>query len=79
MRPIPAALITGILIVVGKWARSQSPNIDNAVGVIGIAVMLAAIEQANEKLAHAFGALILVSVAAVHVPTIVKAAGFGKK
>jgi hypothetical protein len=79
MRPIPAALVTGVLIVLGKWARNQSPNIDNAVGVVGIAVILALIEQANEKLSRAFAVLIVVSVAAVHLTTIVKAAGFGKK
>lgn len=77
LNPITVAVTVGALVIAGKWARGQSPNIDNAVGVAGVALGLAVLEQMNTKLAAAFGGLILVSVAAVHLPTIVKAAGFG--
>lgn len=75
MNPVTVALTAGLMIILGKWARGQSPNMDNAVGVAGIAVGLATLEQMNEQFAKAFGVLILVSVAVVHLPTIVKAAG----
>lgn len=77
LNPVTTAIITGALVVGGKWARGQSPNIDNAVGVAGIAIGLAVIEQMNEGLAAAFSALILVTVAIVHFPAIVKASGLG--
>jgi hypothetical protein len=77
LNPVSTALISGALVVVGKWAKGDAPNIDNAVGVAGIALGLAVLEQANEQLAAAFAVLIVVSIATVHLPTIVKAAGFG--
>lgn len=79
MTPVSTALAAGVLIVLGKWARGKGPTVENGIGIAGIAIMLALIEQANAKLAAAFGALILVSLSVVHMPTIVKAAGFGKK
>lgn len=73
MNPIATALVAGTLIIVGKWSINQSPNIDNAIGVAGIAVGLAVLEQANVKLSRAFGALILLSVTIVYFPKIAKA------
>lgn len=78
MNPVTTAIVAGALIVVGKWSRGQSPNIDNAIGVAGIAIGLAFIEQMDAKLSAAFATLILVSLAVVHLPTIAKAAGFSK-
>jgi len=78
MNPINVAIAAGALVILGKWARDKPPNIDNAVGIAGIAIGLSVIEQMNEELASAFGVLILVSLAVVHLPTIAKAAGFGK-
>lgn len=77
--PVTVAVISGALVVGGKWARGQSPNIDNAVGVAGIAIGLAVLDQMNASLANAFGLLILVTLAMVHFPTIAKGAGFGGK
>lgn len=76
MNPVGAALTVGTLVVLGKWARGQAPNVDNAVGVAGIAIGLSVLEQFDERLSAAFAALILVSVTAVHLPVIVKAVGF---
>jgi hypothetical protein len=78
VNPVATSLVAGGLIVMGKWARGQGPNVNNAIGVAGIALSLALLEQFNLKLAHAFAALILVSLSIVHLPTIVKAVGFGK-
>lgn len=78
MNPVTAALVTGVLIVAGKWSDGKSPNMDNAVGVAGIAVGLALMEQASEKLASAFAWLIVLTVAFVYFPKIVKGAGLAK-
>jgi hypothetical protein len=76
MNPINTAILAGAMIVMGKWARGQSPNIDNAVGIGGVAIGLSLLEQFNQKFSRTFGVLILISVAVVHLPTIVKALGF---
>lgn len=78
MNPVTVALSTGALVVLGKWARGQEPNIDNAIGVAGIAIGLGLLDQIDGKLARAFGVLILVSVAVVHLPEIAKASGLVK-
>lgn len=75
MNPVSVALTVGVLVILGKWARGKEPNIDNAVGVAGVAIGLAALEQINEQLAKGFGVLILVSVATIHVPKIAQSAG----
>lgn len=78
MNPVGAALITGALIVAGKWADGKAPNINNAIGVAGIALGLALMDQANEKLANAFAWLIVLSVTIVYFPKIVKGTGLTK-
>lgn len=78
MNPVTVALATGVLVVLGKWSREQEPNIDNAIGVAGVAVGLAILDQIDGKLGRAFGVLILVSVAVVHLPEIAKKAGLVK-
>lgn len=76
MTPISTALAAGALIVVGKWSVDKVPTIENGVGVAGIALGLAALEQMNEKLSAAFAGLILVALMAIHLPNIVKSLGF---
>lgn len=75
MNPVSVALTVGVLVILGKWSRGKEPNIDNAIGIAGVAIGLAALEQINESLAKGFGVLILVSVATIHVPKIANAAG----
>lgn len=78
MNPLSAALLTGVIVVAGKWADGKTPNVDNAIGVAGIAIGLALMEQANEKLATSFAWLIVLSVTIVYFPRIVKGAGLTK-
>lgn len=76
LNPVTVAVISGALVIAGKWSRGQVPGMDNAIGIAGIALGLATLEQINEQLSAAFATLILVTLAMVHLPTIVKAAGF---
>lgn len=87
MKPIPTALLVGVLVVLGKWSISKSPSIDNAVGVAGIAVILSLLWEINEPLSKAFSALVVVSTLATPVDkgsktprfiAITEAAGLGK-
>lgn len=79
MNPVSVALTVGVMVILGKWARGKEPNIDNAVGVAGVAIGLAALEQINDQLAKGFGVLILVSVATIHLPKIAQSAGLLNK
>lgn len=78
MNPVTVSLAVGALVVLGKWSRDQSPNIDNAIGVAGVAIGLALLDQIDGRLSKAFGTLILVSVAVVHLPQIARKAGLTK-
>lgn len=75
MNPLSAALITGAMVIAGKWANKKTPNIDNAIGIAGIAIGLALLDQANERLATMFAWLIVLGVSIVYIPQITKAAG----
>lgn len=78
MNPVAAAVTAGAMVVAGKWADGKAPDIMNGIGIAGIAIGLAVIDQANEKLAEAFGTLIVLSIAFVYLPKIVKGAGLSK-
>lgn len=75
MNPVAAGLVTGALVVVGNWAEGKTPTINHAIGVAGVSISLALMDQANEKLATAFAWLIVLTVSFVYFPKIVKAAG----
>lgn len=75
MTPIVTAVIVGLMTTLGRWARGKGLTIDTVVGVVVLALTLAVIEQGNEKLARAFGALVVVGVALAHAPIILDATG----
>lgn len=79
MRPVPAAVVAGALIVAGKWSDGNEPTIDNAIGVAGIALGLALLEQANPQLASGFAVLIVLSVAFIYLPVLAKNTGLARK
>lgn len=79
MNPVAVAVVAGGIVVAGKVAMDKAPTVENAVGIAGIALGLAALEQVNEKLSNAFAALILLSVAIVYIPRIVQSVGFSRK
>lgn len=78
MNAITAALVTGALVVAGKWADGKAPNIQNGIGVAGIAIGLAMMEQANERLAASFALLIVLGTTIVYFPKIAKGTGLSK-
>lgn len=78
MNPVMAAVVVGLMTTLGRWARGKGLTIDTVVGVTFLAVALALIETADEKLAKAFGTLIVVGVAFAHVPVILDKTGLVK-
>lgn len=79
MNPVNTALVAGLLIIGGKWAKNQSPTIDNAIGIAGIALGLAFLSQVSDPMSRSFGALIVLSLAVVYLPSIVTATGLKGK
>jgi hypothetical protein len=78
MTPVVTAVVVGIMTTLGRWARGKNLSIDLVVAVVVLAVTLALIDTANEKLARSFGTLIVIGVAFAHIPTILDATGLGK-
>lgn len=79
MKAVPAAVVAGAIVIAGKWAVGKEPTVENGVGIAGIAVGLALLEQANPKVASAFAWLIVLSVALIHLPKIADAVSGPKK
>ena len=78
MSPVMSALTVGGLTTLGRWANDKGLTIDTIVGIMGVAIILTFIQQANEDLASAFGALIIVAVAIVQLPAILAKTGLVK-
>lgn len=75
MNPLVTGLLVGALTTIGRWSRGKGLTIDTVLGVLGVAFGLAIIEQFNKDLAKAFSALVIVAVAWVHLPHILKQTG----
>lgn len=78
MSPIVAAIVVGVMTTLGRWARGKGLTVDTVVGVVVLALALAVIEQGNEKLARAFGLLVVLGVALAHAPIVLDATGLTK-
>lgn len=78
MSPIVAAIVVGVMTTLGRWARGKGLTVDTVVGVVVLALALAVIEQGNEKLARAFGLLVVLGVALAHAGIIIDATGLAK-
>jgi hypothetical protein len=75
MSPIVAAATVAAMTTLGRWARGKGLTIDTVVGLVGVALGLAVIEQANAKLARGLGALVVIGVAAAHLPILLDQTG----
>jgi hypothetical protein len=75
MSPIVAAVTVAAMTTLGRWARGKTLTIDTVVGVVGVALGLAVVEQANTRLARQLGALIVIGVAAAHLPILLDSTG----
>lgn len=74
-----SVVLTGVIVTVGQWAKKDGKiSIKLVVGILFLAITLAAIEAGNEKLARQFAALILVGAALTYVVPITKKLGLAK-
>lgn len=66
MSPGTAALATGIVVVLGRWADGKELSMKILVGAVMLAIFLTIMAESNQKLASEFGMLILVGALLVN-------------
>lgn len=78
MNTTNAVLMTGLVVVSGRWASGKPLDIRLAVGTAGLALFLAVINSSSPELASRFAVLVLVTAVFMYGPTIAKKAGLTK-
>jgi hypothetical protein len=78
MNTTNAVLMTGLVVVAGRWAGGKPLDIRMAVGTAGLALFLAVINSSSPDLASKFAVLVLISAVFLYGPTITKKAGLSK-
>jgi uncharacterized membrane protein YccC len=76
MNTTSALVLAAALAVVGTWAKNDRVNFRMAVGFAVLFILLSIGADINEKLANAFGILIVLTAALLYVPSIVRKLGF---
>lgn len=79
MNALVGALLVGVLTYLGRTARGKPMSIDIVVGIAALALMLALLEQVNQKLARDFVILAVLATALAHWEVIAKASGLEEK
>jgi hypothetical protein len=66
-------LLAGTVIIIGRMTQNKGINAQTIIGIIGSAVFLSLVGQADEQLAKAFGGIVLISAVFVYgVPILQK-------
>lgn len=78
MTSVVSALVVGVITYLGRVARGKNMDISLVVGIGGLAVTFALVEEIDEKLAKQFELLVILGVLLAHWQVIVKAAGFSQ-
>lgn len=66
-------LLAGSIIVIGRWTQNKGINARTIIGIVGSAVFLSLIGQADDQLAKAFGGIVLISAVFMYgVPILQK-------
>lgn len=76
---VVTAIAVGVITYLGRVARGKQMSIDLVVGIAGLAVALALVEEADKNLAKKFSALVIIGVLLAHWQIIVEKAGFTEK
>lgn len=71
-------LLAGSLVIVGRWTQNKPINARIVIGIVGSALFLSLIGQANEELARAFGGIVLITAVFTYAPGILKKVGLIK-
>jgi hypothetical protein len=79
MTTVIASVFVGVLTYLGRTARGKQMSINVVVGIAGLALALAMIEQIDKELAKKFAILAVVGTLLAHWQVIVKASGLSNK
>lgn len=75
MNPVIASVFVGTITYLGRVARGKQMSIQVVIGVIGLAVSLAILDQIDSNLARKFAVLAVVGTLLAHWQVIAKATG----
>lgn len=76
MNTTTSVLLTGVIVVVGRWAKEQGITSRIVIGVIVLALFLSLLGQSQAKLANQFGLLILITAMFTYGPAILGQLGY---
>jgi len=66
MTTVASAIVATLIVIVGRWAQKKPMEIRIVVGLMFMAIILAVVDQINEKFARALGMMVV--VAALFLP-----------
>lgn len=75
MNPLTSTALASIIVLTGTWAKGKEISIRLVVGGLFLAIGLSVMAEVNDKLARAFGLLIVVTALYVYGIDIVKKLG----
>lgn len=78
MNTTSSAVLTGVIVGVGRWAKNQDINMKVVISITFMAIILAVLGEVNEKFSQQMGVLVLVAAVFTYGPDIVKKAGLTK-
>lgn len=79
MNTTASAVLAGSIAIAGRWAKGdQKVSMNVIVGVGGMVLALAILNEINQPLAESFGLLIVVAAALIYLPDIVKWLGWNR-
>jgi hypothetical protein len=73
-----AVVLTGVVVGLGRWANDKPISIKVVVSVTFLAIILAALSEADNEFGSKMGLLVLVAAVFTYGPAIVKKAGLIK-
>jgi hypothetical protein len=78
MNTTNAVVLTGVLVVGGKWAQGTNLNIRIAIGIWALSLFLAVMNESEPELASKFAILVVLGALFLYGPAIVKKIGLTK-
>jgi hypothetical protein len=79
MNTTASAALAGSIALAGRWAKGDKKiSMNVIVGVGGMVLALAILNEVNQPFAQAFGMLLVVAAALVYLPDIVKWMGWSR-
>jgi hypothetical protein len=70
-----STLLSGTIVVVGRWAEDQPIHARIIIGIVSSAIALALLGTANAELAQAFGMIVLLTAVFRYGVPVLKKAG----